>query len=171
MGCDGHVRSRGCFINVVSIHAPLWGATRLSRKCQSKLSVSIHAPLWGATSTIVLKCQEVLGFNPRTPVGCDLDTLFSISPFGRMFQSTHPCGVRRFRKSLKPLACLFQSTHPCGVRLKECWKQKSFPRFQSTHPCGVRLILGATQRKWDDVSIHAPLWGATRIRAVQTGFD
>ncbi len=33
--------------------------------------------------------------------------------------------------------------------------------FQSTHPCGVRLALTKFSVNWDEVSIHAPLRGAT----------
>ncbi len=37
----------------VSIHAPVWGATRRQRGCHRRRTVSIHAPVWGATSSIV----------------------------------------------------------------------------------------------------------------------
>ena len=36
-------------VKVVSIHAPAWGATSLSRGILHHLRVSIHAPAWGAT--------------------------------------------------------------------------------------------------------------------------
>ena len=100
-------------------------------------------------------------FNPRTRVGCDQlkgyitsgKAIFqSTHPCGvrrrnarlplrnGQFQSTHPCGVRQFTARFGALSPRFQSTHPCGVRLAsfrvQCWGS----RFQSTHPCGVRLI-------------------------------
>ena len=34
---------------VVSIHAPAWGATGVSRGTSMSWEVSIHAPAWGAT--------------------------------------------------------------------------------------------------------------------------
>ena len=34
---------------VVSIHAPVWGATHASKAFRGSVSVSIHAPVWGAT--------------------------------------------------------------------------------------------------------------------------
>ena len=37
--------------------------------------------------------QPIKRFNPRTRVGCDLVTRLIVS--NRLFQSTHPCGVRR----------------------------------------------------------------------------
>ena len=78
-------------LRCVSIHAPVWGATRLGYKlsfcccfnprtrvgCDVEggsypvvATVSIHAPVWGATP----KQKDVwatLCFNPRTRVGCD----------------------------------------------------------------------------------------------------
>ena len=36
--------------NVVSIHAPMWGATRQIKANKAGEFVSIHAPMWGATS-------------------------------------------------------------------------------------------------------------------------
>ena len=54
------------------------------------------------------------------------------------FQSTHPCGVRRVRYQWAIPQSLFQSTHPCGVRHK---------------PLTDGLV--------EQVSIHAPVWGAT----------
>ena len=60
-------------------------------RCPS-VGVSIHAPVWGATR---VGCDEsqVICFNPRTRVGCDNATANQASE--RWFQSTHPCGVRR----------------------------------------------------------------------------
>ena len=39
----------------------------------------------------------------------------------------------------------------------------AFKVFQSTHPCGVRLIKLVTNSSLADVSIHAPVWGATLV--------
>ena len=35
--------------------------------------------------------------------------------------------------------------------------------FQSTHPRGVRLVRGLSKAAIQQVSIHAPAWGATRL--------
>ena len=35
--------------------------------------------------------------------------------------------------------------------------------FQSTHPRGVRRAWGITDDQYDEVSIHAPTWGATAV--------
>ena len=55
---------------MVSIHAPVWGATGVTQTAIADEIVSIHAPVWGATSS---------GYATSTML---------------MFQSTHPCGVR-----------------------------------------------------------------------------
>ena len=163
----------------VSIHAPVWGATQtksnqlMSKEFQSThpcgvrpddvtkrliSAVSIHAPVWGAT---------VVGF--------------LLPKIKELFQSTHPCGVRLNRYLTPVILAMFQSTHPCGVRritLHPIYFEKCFnPRtrvgcdtpdeldaimnvFQSTHPCGVRRFLRLIDSRYD-VSIHAPVWGAT----------
>ena len=55
--------------------------------------VSIHAPAWGATFVGAPVLALLAGFNPRTRVGCDeCKRQFSVVP--KMFQSTHPRGVR-----------------------------------------------------------------------------
>ena len=37
---------------VISTHAPLWGATDLRRHAHGRLRISTHAPLWGATGSL-----------------------------------------------------------------------------------------------------------------------
>ena len=39
-------------IGIVSIHAPVWGATNLAGLPLPNVLVSIHAPVWGATPYI-----------------------------------------------------------------------------------------------------------------------
>jgi len=99
-------------------------------------AVSIHAPVWGATAR-------------------------HIAPNGsEVFQSTHPCGVRQLLFDNKMYGNMFQSTHPCGVRQWFFILKPNVYTFQSTHPCGVRH-LNVIGRVIVDVSIHAPVWGAT----------
>ena len=147
-------------IERVSIHAPAWGATPASVEAgrnelfQSthprgvrrwygvgdwlRLRVSIHAPAWGATFVGAPVLALLAGFNPRTRVGCDeCKRQFSVVP--KMFQSTHPRGVR-LNKNLHIFNhFLFQSTHPRGVRLYHRAAREHYVEFQSTHPRGVRL--------------------------------
>ena len=78
---------------VVSIHAPAWGATLGQHLTGQPLPVSIHAPAWGATSCGHGPMPRPCGFNPRTRVGCDLETGIR-EIINNQFQSTHPRGVR-----------------------------------------------------------------------------
>ena len=103
---------------LVSIHAPAWGATLYP--CVESWDahpVSIHAPAWGATRTSGLKPDD-----------------------GRLFQSTHPRGVRH-------LVFCFGDYMLHGVSIHApAWGATTAPERQD--PCYR-------------VSIHAPAWGAT----------
>ena len=57
---------------MVSIHAPVWGATGDDGKPVFGRFVSIHAPVWGATDRQDGAYGFMACFNPRTRVGCDL---------------------------------------------------------------------------------------------------
>ena len=121
----------------VSIHAPTRGATT-STSCRRILqTVSIHAPTRGATDKGLLYRGWHLGFNPRTHEGCDIycsvqfiSVLVSIHAPTRgatdkterhfnvkMFQSTHPRGVRhRLGCYCQTLCCFNPRTHEgCDV--------------------------------------------------------
>ena len=54
--------------------------------------VSIHAPVWGATWQRTYK-RAVLKFQSTHPCGVRLFDAIALSEHG-LFQSTHPCGVR-----------------------------------------------------------------------------
>ena len=69
MGCDVYKDENGK-TQIVSIHAPTWGATHIVIWAYQNHIVSIHAPTWGATK--LRQSQSKL----------------------RVFQSTHPHGVR-----------------------------------------------------------------------------
>ena len=118
--------------------------------------VSIHAPVWGATffapGLPVTKC-----FNPRTRVGCDKEELRRLTEGG--FQSTHPCGVRRgfSYQSGVWLVSIHAPVWGATVWQSVC---VNVSLFQSTHPCGVRPY-ALTAVPAHAVSIHAPVWGAT----------
>ena len=180
MGCDAGLNPDLAF-NGVSIHAPTWGATRKTERSNGSLRsfnprthmgcdikkgvygyrelVSIHAPTWGATVRI--------------------NRSFSV----RLFQSTHPHGVRPLLITENGLPIKFQSTHPHGVRLRvvmnnilhrsfnprthvgcdrpRCPARTAFPGFNPrTHVgCDRTHPWPSSMRQ---VSIHAPTWGATQ---------
>ena len=159
-GCDLVCLSLCRFI-LVSIHAPARGATCQISNSPYASSVSIHAPARGAT------------WLSR-----------ALSSLARLFQSTHPQGVRLMvhhperhftgvsihaparGATLKWFGSLsvwlFQSTHPQGVRRKNSGHNHAPKGFQSTHPQGVRRRYRHMHNPRLYVSIHAPARGATR---------
>ena len=56
---------------------------------------------------------------------------------------------------------IFQSTHPSGVRRLLRHHAERDSEFQSTHPSGVRRGDGGRVLHFRVISIHAPQWGAT----------
>ena len=115
VGCDKRVGTNLVVSHVISIHAPQWGAT-ITEYCFTLLNVfqSTH-PSGVRRDGARGVGRDRVHFNPRTPVGCDLDTLALVS-VGLVFQSTHPSGVRHAAHVRMVRAGQFQSTHPSGVR-------------------------------------------------------
>ena len=125
--------------------------------------VSIHAPVWGATNETPARPLPHYGFNPRTRVGCD-HKLVAL-PHRKRFQSTHPCGVRQLYRKTKSQNASFnpRTRVGCDTLCTSALADKAW--FQSTHPCGVRLRQSSGASQGKSVSIHAPVWGATVNRA------
>ena len=78
------------------------------------------------------------------------------------FQSTHPSGVRR----LLTFPCQYPSVNfnprtPVGCDASIPFMLLIFMIFQSTHPSGVRRQLRGRAGHRQQISIHAPQWGAT----------
>ena len=103
------------------------------------IAISIHAPMQGATTSLFPVLSSTLNFNPRTHVGCD-------------FQIGY--------KGLIELANFNPRTHVgCD---KQFDKEYNFLyEFQSTHPCRVRLVTINDRQISVEISIHAPMQGAT----------
>ena len=124
------------------------------------IGVVIHAPVWSAT---------VLIYQPNATI---------------RFQSTHPCGVRRYHSHSRTIGRCFNPRTRVGCDSRRhilpasctcfnprtrvgcdqlCVNNLTEPLpFQSTHPCGVRLMI-LRSIFYLLVSIHAPVWGATLI--------
>ena len=101
--------------------------------------VSIHAPAWGATITR----------SPRSPV------MF-------LFQSTRPRGARREeRRHRQQQTVGFNPRARVGRDACRFLSNTADLMFQSTRPRGARLVLTLGGAPGDEVSIHAPAWGAT----------
>ena len=144
----------------VSIHAPAWGATAAQGLPELHVRVSIHAPAWGATRKGIME--------GRTD----------------WFQSTRPRGARR-RSIQRRMAPRTVSIHAPAwgataaspsrrprtpsfnprARVGRDWAVEAaeldLNRFQSTRPRGARPGRGLHRQVREQVSIHAPAWGAT----------
>ena len=140
VGCDKLAMLLSLLIKFQSTHP--CGVRQLSPCLFASLCVSIHAPVWGATGSVAFRVW-VWCFNPRTRVGCDY-FVQQVSIDHQSFNPRTRVGCDHFNKIIWIIKT-FQSTHPCGVRPKA-------------------LYLGDTI---NNVSIHAPVWGATcRLPAV-----
>jgi len=121
----------------VSIHAPVWGATRRSGAGGARPTVSIHAPVWGATVRVCIVIW-VRGVSIHAPV-------WGATVFDRALQLTE----------------LFQSTRPYGARRSACARLCGYESFNPRARMGRDVPL-AQDCVVTKVSIHAPVWGATR---------
>ena len=136
MGCDNHadgVRVRHEFQSTHPCGVRRGTFDNTDVTCE----VSIHAPVWGATRHF----RRLLPrgrFNPRTRVGCDLDNKLSLVKIKAVSIHAPVWGATQSGRQLVLSLKLFQSTHPCGVRLSMTLKHSKALLFQSTHPCGVR---------------------------------
>jgi len=147
--------------------------------------VSIHAPAWGATM-LPLHGRHPVSFQSTRPRGARRSS--TSRPVGpEMFQSTRPRGARpgkivmecrfidvsihapawgaTFLGRAIPGRQSFQSTRPRGAR--RCLQAGStrLHQFQSTRPRGARQKRPQPVVVIQYVSIHAPAWGATMAAA------
>ena len=81
--------------------------------------------------------------------------------FNMGFQSTHPRGVRRARRRFNPKSLSFNPRTRVGCDLRSVTSITLWMMFQSTHPRGVRHVVYHDVDPSTVVSIHAPAWGAT----------
>ena len=137
----------------------MWGATSALGLPVAIRDISIHAPMWGATSLGYFYLQMDRYFNPRTHVGCDTAEMWSFCIWRNFNPRTH-VGCDNMQTSIG-IRLTFQSTHPCGVRRYSVTVNVTNYSFQSTHPCGVRRKQFIYLRRNKTISIHAPMWGAT----------
>ena len=145
---------------MVSIHAPVWGATLSSGLCKRFSSVSIHAPVWGATPFCKTKTPPFYCFNPRSRMGSDgfePDTVVGIkvSIHAPVWGATLCLGAKQSRRrSFNPRSRMGSDVRDVELRHTQ----------QGFNP---RSRMGSDQVVFLDkppelVSIHAPVWGATR---------
>ena len=155
VGCDHHIYRLWQRFAFQSTHPC---GVRPAERAKAKANlVSIHAPVWGATRqgnrtslTYEFQSTHPCGVRPSVRVRLCLPN---------MFQSTHPCGVRQGWCCFGALSNCFNPRTRVGCD-NQPQRTQTGERFQSTHPCGVRRFcpIGLPAQF---VSIHAPVWGAT----------
>ena len=135
-----------CYYSVfiqISIHAPVRGATSVNWQRSLFKIISIHAPVRGATYDVWQHYYTLKDFNSRSRAGSDWH---SFSKFFWFIISIH-APVRGATRKLEPV----------GVYLI----------FQFTLPCGERPQQELEELEKKKISIHAPVRGATYTK----GFD
>ena len=171
------------FAKVISIHAPVWGATGDLQGALQILDISIHAPVWGATQNGRWCTAWNQYFNSRSRVGSDLQviahpvTTSLISIHAPVWGATlYPClwlfiSVNfnsRSRVGSDPdwlhkriRTCYFNSRSRVGSDLGFAIYLGLEILFQFTLPCGERRAELSFIICFIFISIHAPVWGAT----------
>ena len=124
-------------------------------------TISIHAPQWGATLKYRQNHTPKSYFNPRTPVGCDLRRQRSRLPHPWYVNPRTPVGCDRRWCSRWCVSRIFQSTHPSGVRpgVERPFGQVGEISIHAPQ-WGATLARFESPQK-QQISIHAPQWGAT----------
>ena len=133
-------------VTMVSIHAPVRGATAIAVDRLLQVSVSIHAPVRGATALIGPRSHAPVG---AIPIDCE-------------FQSTRPCGARRRRCGAGSHAITVSIHAPVRGATRSCARvPSSSPRFNPRARAGRDRCSMSQSRAFGHVSIHAPVRGAT----------
>ncbi len=124
----------------VSIHAPAWGATSCDRSTRHRKQVSIHAPAWGATARERKAKVSEICFNPRSRVGSDISL------------DCRPQPITGFNPRSRVGSDDF-AHYPSNLAVKS---------FNPRSRVGSDVVRRWGSRGHKAVSIHAPAWGATR---------
>ena len=169
---------------LVSIHAPTRGATKIAQGVKSSYYVSIHAPTRGATSAALSHIDGIPLFQSTRPRGARLISS-SVIGWNVLFQSTRPRGARHSRHKRHQDGFAVSIHAPTrGATLSVAPPPTQHSSFNPRAHAGrdinrVRAVVyelcvsihaptrGATLEKLDLcaqwlVSIHAPTRGATR---------
>ena len=150
--------------NVVSIHAPAWGATGAWQAGALQQCFNSRARVGRDLSGQQARATPTGSFNSRARVGRDeeLRRVFHVTD---LFQFTRPRGARRTMSSRAARAASqFQFTRPRGARRAFVAYPRRNSTFQFTRPRGARHKIVLEPSEPVEVSIHAPAWGATGSR-------
>jgi len=124
-------------LKTVSIRAPAWGATHMTRQHALQRTVSIRAPAWGATHLARLFRDDAV------------------------FQFALPRGERRMNHIVDCLLTVFQFALPRGERPGYAVKTQRLTLVSIRAPAWGATFKGLEFICNYPVSIRAPAWGAT----------
>ena len=123
------------------------------------INVSIHAPVWGATLHDPPTIKRYVEFQSTLPYG-ERHLFACNSYFWVLFQSTLPYGERLSVSIATHNKLEFQSTLPYGERQHRFAIQRFRQSFNPRSRMGSDKC-GCCCARIKEVSIHAPVWGAT----------
>ena len=133
-GCDLEAFYKKTIDYVISIHAPVKGATKDLTLRQKAIVISIHAPVKGATTGLCKEAISWQNFNPRTREGCD--TVFH-RPSGRNgWISIHAPvkGATHVADDLYSTIAISIHAPVKGATRVRAYEELARRIFQSTHP-------------------------------------
>ncbi len=150
------------WLDSVSTHAPVWGATVPGREAVARADVSTHAPVWGATRDGL---PEGLGaaVSTHAPVWgatCSTENLTTGCEV-----STHApvWGATAIEADKATGKGEFQPTLPCGERPARKAGGTRPPCFNPRSRLGSDVGSQSRRHCLAGVSTHAPVWGATGV--------
>ena len=126
-----------------------------------EIYVSIHAPVWGATLHDPPTIKRYVEFQSTLPYG-ERHLFACNSYFWVLFQSTLPYGERLSVSIATHNKLEFQSTLPYGERQHRFAIQRFRQSFNPRSRMGSDKC-GCCCARIKEVSIHAPVWGATDL--------
>ena len=137
----------------------MWGATAITTDYLNREEYFNPRSRVGSDPKYPAQSSSTLYFNPRSRVGSD-------SSFGRgkrhpiHFNPRSRVGSDDFQRRKIGLVSLFQSTLPCGERRISLTNVLAGKDFNPRSRVGSDITL-ITYEEHQDISIHAPVWGAT----------
>ena len=140
---------------------PVRGATFSWRQTYSSCLFQSTLPVRGATRAVGGEIGRFRDFNPRSPCGERLGSIYN--PRGRYaFQSTLPVrGATRSGHSGCSGCSDFNPRSPCGERpANRRGADKKAHYFNPRSPCGERLSSAMCPLFYFEISIHAPRAGS-----------
>ena len=148
-----------CGRSNVSIHAPTWGATRISLILIPTMWFQSTRPR-GARRACSISSARVPRFNPRAHVGRDRKRQLKSSARRVSIHAPTWGATSSVFSCLSSMGGFNPRAH-VGRDLSPTVSTLSMSTFQSTRPRGARLDNPITIDGVVLVSIHAPTWGAT----------